>query len=58
VFKQGGVALLRHNRVKKIVLVLACFGAFSSLELLVVDYVSNSSSFTTLNRQRKKRVFV
>jgi hypothetical protein len=31
--------LLRHNRVKKIVLVLACFGAFGSLGLLVVDYV-------------------
>jgi hypothetical protein len=38
-FKQGGVALLRHNRVKKIVLVLVYFGAFSSLGLLVVDYV-------------------
>jgi hypothetical protein len=39
VFKQGGVALLRHNRVRKIVLDLACFGAFGSLGLLVVDYV-------------------
>jgi hypothetical protein len=39
VFKQGVVVLLRYNRVKKIVLVLVYFRAFSSLELLVVDYV-------------------
>jgi hypothetical protein len=31
--------LLRYNRVKKIVLVLVCFGTFDGLGLLVVDYV-------------------